>query len=297
MESAVSPSEFMAMADRTGITIPDYDAGCALTLGTTDVTPMEMARAYTTFAQRGKRPEPIVVTKITTPGGTVFAERTPKVEQVLDPNVADTINYVLQQNITAGTGTGARIGRPAAGKTGTTQNFQDAWFAGYTPELTTVVWMGYPPQPDGTIPLLKKVRGRDVTGGSFPATIWKKFMSVAVEGTPKSSFVKPKLGGKLATPLRHYETESSSTETVGDTDEDEDEDDDSGPPSVDDIFEQTDPGSIDVAADRGACALLRSRSCGSSEEAEEPPKESSSKQMRTAEELNAEIRRSIDAGD
>jgi penicillin-binding protein 1A len=303
MESAVNPSEFMAMAEKTGITIPAFDAGCALTLGTTDVTPMEMARAYTTFAQRGKRPEPILITKITSPRGEVIAERTPKVEQVIDPNVADTVNHVLQQNITGGTGTGARIGRPAAGKTGTTQNHENAWFAGYTPQLTAVVWMGYPPQPDGTIPLLKNVRGRDVTGGSFPATIWKKFMTVAVEGTEKSSFVKPKLGGKLATPLRHFDT-GEGAEASGDRaqssnqdEDDDDDDDDAPPPTLRDIFDdvESDRQARNVAAD--GCSLLRTRSCESSEEAPEEEPAKPNNQIRSAEELGEEIRRSINAGD
>jgi membrane carboxypeptidase/penicillin-binding protein len=221
-------------------------------------------------------------------------------EQVIDPNVADTVNYVLQQNITGGTGTGARIGRPAAGKTGTTQNFENAWFAGYTPELTAAVWMGFPPGPDGTIPLMQKVRGRDVTGGSFPATIWKKFMSVAVEGTEKSSFVKPKLGGKLVTPLRHVDsgggTGSSEerAERSNEDDGDDDDDDPPPPPRVSDIFDSTDRESRNVASD--PCALLRSRMCGSNDQAEEPPKPPNN-QIRSAEELGEEIRRSIDAGD
>jgi membrane peptidoglycan carboxypeptidase len=301
MESAVSPSEFITMADKTGIPIPAYDAGCALTLGTTDVTPMEMARGYTTFAQRGRRPDPIVITKITYPNGEVIAERTPKLEQVIDPNVADTVNYVLQQNITGGTGTGARIGRPAAGKTGTTQNHENAWFAGYTPELTAVVWMGFPPGPDGTIPVLENVRGRDVTGGSFPATIWKKFMSVAVEGMEKSSFVKPKLGGKLVTPLRHVDSgegtgsSEESAESSREDDGDDDDDDPPPPPRVSDIFDSTDRESRNVASD--PCALLRSRMCGSSDQAEEEPPKPPSNQIRSAEELGEEIRRSIDAGD
>jgi penicillin-binding protein 1A len=197
MDQVVTPEKFIEIAGKTGIQIPSFDTGCALTLGTTDVTPMEMARAYTTFAQRGKRPEPLVITKITRPNGEVVAERTPKLEQQVDQNVADTVNYVLEKNIQSGTGTGARISRPAAGKTGTTQNFQDAWFAGYTPELTAVVWMGYAPTPEGKIPEMTKVQGRQVTGGSFPATIWKNFMAKALDGVKPSGFHKPKLGGDI----------------------------------------------------------------------------------------------------
>ncbi|HVL50468.1 MAG TPA: transglycosylase domain-containing protein, partial [Actinomycetota bacterium] len=196
MNTVVSPSEFMEVARKTGIDIPKFDAGCALTLGTSDVTPLKMARAYTTFAQRGNRPDPISVLRITQPDGKVLAEASPRVQPALDRNVADTVNYVLERNIRAGTGTSARIGRPAAGKTGTTQNYANAWFAGYTPDLTAVVWMGYAPGEDGTIKEMKNVRGIDVTGGSLPATIWRKFMVQAVKGMPESSFKKPNLGGQ-----------------------------------------------------------------------------------------------------
>lgn len=197
MDEVVAPAKFMDVARRTGIEVPEGDKGCALTLGTTDVTPMEMARAYTTFAQRGSRPDPLVILKITGPGGGVIAERFPAVNQVMEPNVADTVNYVLERNIQEGTGTGAKIGRPAAGKTGTTDNFQNAWFAGYTPELTAVVWMGFAPDSNGKIPRMTRVRGRSVTGGSFPATLWQTFMAKALEGTKGTGFAQPVLGGDI----------------------------------------------------------------------------------------------------
>jgi penicillin-binding protein 1A len=197
MDEVVTPQKFIEVAARTGIAIPASDTGCALTLGTSDVTPLEMAGAYTTFAQRGRRPTPLMVTKITRPGGAVVVERLPEVSQVMEPNVADTVNYVLQQNIQSGTGTGAKIPRPAAGKTGTTENFQDAWFAGYTPDLTAVVWMGFAPDAQGRIPVMTRVRGRSVTGGSFPATIWKNFMTKALAGTPATEFHKAELTGDV----------------------------------------------------------------------------------------------------
>lgn len=220
MDDVVTPNKFMEIAGKTGISIPQYDAGCALALGTTDVTPMEMARAYTTFAQRGDRPETLVVTKITRPNGEVLAERKPRIEHTLETNVADSVNYVLERNVRSGTGTGARIGRPAAGKTGTTQNFANAWFAGYTPELTAVVWMGFAPNPDGTIPEMKQVRGKQVTGGSFPATIWKRFMIEALEGTKASDFRRPKFGGEIVTPkMRVPEATLAGTDEPVEVDE------------------------------------------------------------------------------
>lgn len=195
MNTVVTPSKFIKMAAKAGIEIPASDAGCALALGTTDVTPLEMARAYTTFAQRGSRPDPLVVTRISRPNGQVIAERFPSVQTVIDRNVADSVNYVLALNVQGGTGVKAKFGRPAAGKTGTTQNYANAWFAGYTPELTAVVWMGYAPEPGGKIPEMNNVRGAPVTGGSLPALIWKRFMTATLKGVRATGFNKPTLDG------------------------------------------------------------------------------------------------------
>ncbi|MGQ0678117.1 MAG: transglycosylase domain-containing protein [Actinomycetota bacterium] len=209
MEQVVSPASFVQMAAAAGIEIPKVDVGCALTLGTTPVTPLEMARAYATFAARGMRPETLMVLRVEGPDGTVIAERKPRAEQTIDQNVADTVSWILKQNIARGTGTGAKLPWPAMGKTGTAQNHGDASFAGSTPELTAVVWMGYPPAPQTdrngvvrqVIPLMENVHGRKVTGGSFPATIWKKFMSVALKKYSKhSDFPTPKLTGEVLSP-------------------------------------------------------------------------------------------------
>lgn len=209
MEKVVSPANFMSMAAKAGISIPQVDAGCALTLGTSPVTPLEMARAYVTFAARGKRPEPLVITRVEASDGTLLHERRPRTEQTIDRNVADTVNWILKQNIQRGTGTGAKLPWPAMGKTGTSQNNGDASFAGATPELAAVVWMGYAPvqQTDSNgrvktvIPLMDSVHGRQVTGGSFPATIWKKFMAEALKKYPEhSDFPTPKITGEVLNP-------------------------------------------------------------------------------------------------
>jgi membrane peptidoglycan carboxypeptidase len=194
MNTVVTPRKFMEVAGKTGIPIPSSDEGCALTLGTTDVTPLEMARAYTTFASRGRRPVPLVVTRVISAEGDVIAERKPRSEQTLDQSVADSVNWIMKENISRGTGTGAKLPWAAMGKTGTTQNHVDASFAGATPELTAVVWMGYPPNPQtGEIPPMLQVHGRRVTGGSFPATIWRKFMAEALKGARHSDFPAPDL--------------------------------------------------------------------------------------------------------
>lgn len=202
MDRVVSPSKFMSMASKAGIDIPRGDEGCALALGTTDVTPLEMARAYATFAARGRRPEPLVIEKIVSADGATLHERHPRSEQTMDQNVADTVSWILKQNIQRGTGTGAKLPWPAMGKTGTAQNHADASFAGSTPELTAVVWLGYPPSGDPPqIPLMTSVHGDRVTGGSLPATIWRKFMSEALKGAKHSDFPTPdRLDGEVLAP-------------------------------------------------------------------------------------------------
>ena len=95
---------------------------------------------------------------------------------------------ILEQNIQSGTGTGAAIGRTAAGKTGTTEEHSDAWFCGYTPNLSTTVWVGY---PQAEIPMTS-VHGISVAGGTFPAQIWRLFMSSALDGTRDWEFPEAK---------------------------------------------------------------------------------------------------------
>ncbi|MGQ0678439.1 MAG: transglycosylase domain-containing protein [Actinomycetota bacterium] len=197
MNTVVSPGRFIKMALAAGIDIPASDSGCALALGTSDVTPLEMARAYTTFAQRGVRPDPLVITKIVSPDGAVIAERFPTTQPAIDRNVADQVNYVLARNVQGGTGNKAKIGRPAAAKTGTTQNYSNAWFAGYTPDLTAVVWIGHAPDAEGKIAEMRDVGGQAVTGSSLPAQIWKRFMTRAHDGLPVRTFNKPVLDGDV----------------------------------------------------------------------------------------------------
>jgi penicillin-binding protein 1A len=98
------------------------------------------------------------------------------------------VTDILEQNIQSGTGTGAAIGRPAAGKTGTTEEHSDAWFCGYTPNLSTTVWVGH---PQGEIPMTS-VHGISVAGGTFPAQIWRLFMGSALDGTREWEFLEPK---------------------------------------------------------------------------------------------------------
>ncbi|MGH2704327.1 MAG: transglycosylase domain-containing protein [Actinomycetota bacterium] len=201
MVDLITPQKVAGLAQKVGGWSGDLvQPVCSIALGTPAVTPLEMARAFAAFASGGERPEVMAVTKIIAPGGRVVAERQSRRETVLDRNVADTVNQVLQGVLTRGTAKGKGIGRPAAGKTGTTQNHVDAWFLGYTPTLVASVWMGFPPGPDGAVPEMNKVHGRRVTGGSFPATIWQKFMTAALAGTKPVSFPAPTISGKVLAP-------------------------------------------------------------------------------------------------
>jgi membrane peptidoglycan carboxypeptidase len=182
------------MPPRSGCTKTELDS-CrthidplpALALGSEEVTPLEMASAFGTLAARGEHREPKVVSKITDALGTIIESGPAEPEQALDQGIADNANQIMQGVITSGTGTRANIGRPAAGKTGTAQDFQNAWFVGYTPDLSTAVWIGY---KEANKPLLN-IRGVPrVTGGTIPALIWKGFMEPALENVPPSTFAE-----------------------------------------------------------------------------------------------------------
>ena len=118
----------------------------------------------------------------------------PQRERVISDGVAYEVTKILEDNVLGGTGVGAYFGRPAAGKTGTTDNHADAWFSGYVPQLQTTVWVGY---PQGEIPM-ENVHGISVAGGTFPATIWKLFMETAMANTPALELGLSARPGRLA---------------------------------------------------------------------------------------------------
>ncbi|MGE5690032.1 MAG: transglycosylase domain-containing protein [Pseudomonadota bacterium] len=183
----VGPGRVAALAHAMGIetALPEVPA---IGLGAGAVSPLELAVAYATLASGGVRSEPIVVRRVVLADGTVDTDwGKPKRKRVLPARAAFEATRVLERNIEAGTGTGAAIGRPAAGKTGTTENHGDAWFAGYTPQLATVVWVGFPGKPTP----MTNVHGIRVTGGTFPATIWQRFMAPALERSPAADWAVP----------------------------------------------------------------------------------------------------------
>ncbi len=164
--------------------LPPYPS---LALGTIEVSPVELASMYATIAAGGMWREPYLIERITDSDGRVLFRHDASQRRVVDADVARQVAWILKGVIDRGTGANAAIGRDAAGKTGTTQDFRDAWFAGFTPELTAVVWNGY--AQGGRF--LRGVRGRDVTGGSFPAEIWRRFMVDALAGVPGGRIVEP----------------------------------------------------------------------------------------------------------
>lgn len=156
------------------------------------VSPLEMANAYATIAAGGVRHKPIAVRKIVFPDGKSEDLGKPKGKRTFSEGVAWEATKILQQNVLAGTGTKANIGCPSAGKTGTVDEYTDAWYIGYTPKLTSAVWVGYPNQK---VPMYS-VHGIRVAGGTFPAAIWHDYMG-KVATRDCSSFEAPSTGANF----------------------------------------------------------------------------------------------------
>jgi penicillin-binding protein 1A len=187
----VGPQNVADTAHKAGIA-SDLQPVCSITLGTQPVTPLEMADAYATFAARGVHHPPLSITEVKDAAGTVLDKADVESDRAMSANDADIVTSALQAVIAEGTGTAAQLGRPAAGKTGTTQNNGDAWFCGYVPQLVTCVWVGY---QKGSIPL-ENVEGVPlVFGGSIPAEIWHDFMTTALANVPVKDFAKPDFKG------------------------------------------------------------------------------------------------------
>jgi penicillin-binding protein 1A len=194
------------VAEEMGITTPLCETCLSTALGSNEVNPLDMASAYGTFAANGTHHPPFGITKIIDSTGKVLYtsddDPTLKAEDAIEPAVAYLTTTALEQVILRGTGVRAQIGRPAAGKTGTAQEYRDAWFAGYTPDLAAAVWVGYPagqyemkPSCSTTLCIpTRTITGSGVTGGSFPAMIWQSFMLEALSGVPADAFVAPAVG-------------------------------------------------------------------------------------------------------
>ena len=182
-----------AAARRLGVRTPLEVNGQfppAMGLGSVAVSPLDMASAYATLAAGGVYTKPTAIRKV------VFANGKPddrwatrhRRTRVVSDGVANVVTRILEDNVRSGTGTRAALSRPVAGKTGTTDEHADAWFVGYTPGVATAVWMGY---TRGEVPM-ENVHGISVSGGSFPAEIWRRFMEPALAGRPARDFPEPR---------------------------------------------------------------------------------------------------------
>ena len=186
----------MHMARHLGITEPIgsryFRQACAITLGSVGFTPLELTDVYATLASGGVQHDPQAFESIRGPNGKLIPLKSTG-RRVLTANVAAEVTGALRGVVTGGTGTAAALGsRPVAGKTGTAENFQDAWFCGYVPQLATCVWVGY---PKGEIPLLNVEGVGEVFGGTLPAEIWHNYMAGAVGNLPVKQFPTPDYNG------------------------------------------------------------------------------------------------------
>jgi penicillin-binding protein 1B len=155
----------------------------SLTLGSAEVTPLEVAVAFSTLANGGVRTRPLAVKLVLDQSAQPLEKRDVRVQQVINPQLAHLMNYLLKGVLDRGTAAGARrmgFTRPAAGKTGTTNDYKDAWFVGYTPDLLAVVWVGF----DGQSKL-------NLSGADAALPIWTEFMKSATANMPVTDFVPP----------------------------------------------------------------------------------------------------------
>jgi membrane peptidoglycan carboxypeptidase len=159
----------------------------SLTLGTADVTPIEMASAFQTLANDGKHCESYAVAKVVDAEGVLYRHK-PVCKQVVTPEIAHLVTAMMQGVVSGGTGSAASLGTwPVAGKTGTTQDYTNAWFVGFTRQVSTAVWVGFPGTPDP----LSLYFGGSVFGGTLAAPIWHDYMLKVMAGMPAQSFPAP----------------------------------------------------------------------------------------------------------
>jgi penicillin-binding protein 1A len=185
----LGPQKVVDVATRMGITTSKLGADLSLTLGTSDVTPLEMASAYATLAADGEHHDPYLIESIDDHNGKSLYKNTVKTDRAVTVQNARTVTSVLQQVVQRGTGTAAVVkGWQVAGKTGSTDNNTDAWFVGATPKLTTAVWMG---SPAGKVPMYNVGIFPKVFGGTYPAMIFGDYMNKALADVPPVNFGVP----------------------------------------------------------------------------------------------------------
>jgi penicillin-binding protein 1A len=253
--AAEGPNNVAELAKSMGVGgaegIPENERLPSMVLGSVSATPVQMAGVYSTFANRGWYKKPSIITRIEQVdqdgNSTPLYEYQAQPTQVLTETQADLVTHALTFPVAqGGTAASANLGKDTAGKTGTSQENRNAWFSGFVPRLTTVVWMGYPEtgeagwddpdtdEFDGLIwPMNRKgrlVQGRVATGGSFPATIWKKYMQVATEGMDDSFNVPTQQQINLGTVLHKNDVFEDQATTIP---EDQGPGNGNGPPTTD----------------------------------------------------------------
>ncbi len=219
----IGPEAGVEMAARLGVESPLQPVLSAV-LGTNDVTVLDMATAFSTFARRGIKVVPGFVSHIVGPGGEVLFEHTLESERVLSADISDQITSVLHQAVERGTGwraqlgdvggagvAGAGVAVAAAGKTGTAEDFRDATFSGYTSDYTTSVWVGF---PEGQISMEPPTTPIEVFGGTYPAQIWQGIMTAAHRNNSQANPVRDFPAPPVTSTTLLFETQQTAVPDV-----------------------------------------------------------------------------------
>jgi|SoiMethySBSTD1v2_1073268.scaffolds.fasta_scaffold02782_10 penicillin-binding protein 1A len=244
----LGPEKIVTLAHEMGIRTK-LEPVASIGLGSNSVGVLEMASAYATIAAGGVYSEPMAIRKVVLPTGEVDrGAGWGKVKQhrVFSDGVAYQVARILKMNVQAGTGTGANPGFPAGGKTGTTDDFGDAWFAGITTNASTVVWVGY---PNAKIPMTA-VHGIRVAGGTFPATIWRLFTVGAFGKNPPGDWPLPSnpvIWQPFHGQYEFFGAPSTSSDKSGDTGKN----DNKHEPTTTDEPTTTEPPPTDTGTDTG----------------------------------------------
>ena len=207
LDPDVGPERSVEMAERLGIVSTEVEATPAIVLGANNATVSDMASVYATFANDGVRVPPVLVTKITGPDGAVVYQHAHTQSRAMSSENVRQIAPALEGVIQRGTGRSAGIGRPAGGKTGSAQNNTDAWFCGYTQQLSTAVWVGVAePRTSSSgqrqlVSMTPPNTRITVYGGTYPAQIWATFMRGALEGVEPTPLMDPLTGPAPTTTL------------------------------------------------------------------------------------------------
>ncbi|TMK31117.1 MAG: hypothetical protein E6G61_04320 [Actinobacteria bacterium] len=186
----VGPERVAEVAHKMGITT-DLTPVCPLTLGTSPVSPLDMTSGFATLANEGVHCQPYAIARVVSSTGKSVYRQKPECSRAIPAWVAQEETAMLEGVVSFGTGTAANIGRPQAGKTGTGQDYQDAWFLGYVPQLATGVWVGY---ARAEIPMPYVPGYGTGFGGVLAAPIWHDYMLMATEGMPVQDFASGSIG-------------------------------------------------------------------------------------------------------